>query len=92
VAAGGASADMVRQKILETIKRGIAENTARADLGDGERRMLEHMRLYVMETKVAESQLSDEEQATWEAMKSQYLSEQTKAREPRASESDAIVD
>lgn len=33
----------VRQQILDTIKRGIAENRGRSDLADGERRMLEHM-------------------------------------------------
>ena len=35
--------------------------------------MLEHMQLYVMETKVAETQLSDEERTMWEAMKTQYM-------------------
>ena len=39
-------------KILETIKKGITESRDRTDLADGERKMLEHMKLYVMETKV----------------------------------------
>ena len=40
---GGDASANVRQKILETIKRGIADNSDRTDLQDGERRMLEHM-------------------------------------------------
>ena len=63
----------VRAKILDTIKRGIADNRGRTDLQEGERKMLEHMQLYVMETKVAEADLSAEEAAIWESMKEQYL-------------------
>ena len=63
----------VRRKILETIKRGIADNQGRADLEEGEQKMLEHMQLYVMETKVAESQLSDDDQQMWEQMKTEYV-------------------
>ena len=63
----------MRRKILETIKRGIAANSDRTDLEEGERRMLEHMQLYVMETSVAESQLSDDEAEAWEQMKASYL-------------------
>lgn len=37
--------------------------------------MLEHMKLYVMETKVAETELSDEERLIWEEMKSEYISQ-----------------
>lgn len=68
----------VRSRILETIKRGIQENRERTDLADGERRMLEHMRLYVVETKMAETQLSAQELAIWEDMKQEYL-ERTRA-------------
>lgn len=39
----------------------------------GERKMLEHMKLYVMEMKVAEAELSPEERLIWEDMKSEYL-------------------
>ena len=71
--AGGGSADLVRAKILETMKKGIADSRSRNDLADGERRLLEHMKLYVMETKVAESHLSEEEALIWEDMKAEYL-------------------
>jgi len=39
----------------------------------GERKMLEHMKLYVMETKVAETELTPDERLIWEDMKSEYL-------------------
>ena len=71
--AGADASALVRRKILETIKRGIAANSDRTDLEEGERRMLEHMQLYVMETSVAESQLSDDEAEAWEQMKASYL-------------------
>ena len=71
--AGTDASALVRRKILETIKRGIAANSDRTDLEEGERRMLEHMQLYVMETSVAESQLSDDEAEAWEQMKASYL-------------------
>ena len=63
----------VRAKILDTIKRGIADNRGRTDLQEGERKMLEHMQLYVMETKVAETQLSAEERLLWDEMKEAYI-------------------
>ena len=40
---GEDASSRVRRKILDTIKRGIADNSGRTDLADGERRMLEHM-------------------------------------------------
>uniref|UniRef100_A0A7S2GRP7 Uncharacterized protein n=1 Tax=Haptolina brevifila TaxID=156173 RepID=A0A7S2GRP7_9EUKA len=76
------ASSMVRRKILETIKRGIQENRGRTDLGEGERRMLDHMQLYVMETKVAETQLSEEERRMWESMKKDYIN----AHHPSAEE------
>ena len=45
----------------------------RTDLADGDKKLLEHMQMYVMETKVAEADLSAEEAAIWESMKEQYL-------------------
>lgn len=63
----------VRARILETIKRGVANNQHRAaEMGAGERRLLEHMRLYVMETKLAEAELGETEKAIWEDMKRDY--------------------
>mmetsp|Transcript_31688 Transcript_31688/g.78967 ORF Transcript_31688/g.78967 Transcript_31688/m.78967 type:complete len:479 (-) Transcript_31688:206-1642(-) len=65
--------DMIRAKILDTIKKGIYDARERTDLADGERKMLEHMKLYVMETKVAETELTPDERLIWEDMKSEYL-------------------
>ena len=73
---------VVRQKILATMKRGIADKRGRKDLAEGELRMLEHMQLYVMETNVAESQLSDDDKTMWEAMKADYLLAQ-KTKQPQ---------
>ena len=73
---GGGGSDpqaMVRQRILDTIKKGIAQSASRTDLADGDKKLLEHMQMYVMETKVAEADLSAEEAAIWESMKEQYL-------------------
>ena len=50
---------LVRAKILETMKRGISESRTRTDLATGDKKMLEHMKMYVMETKLAEMDLSE---------------------------------
>ena len=47
VVEGEDASSRVRRKILERIKRGIADNAGRTDLAEGEQRMLEHMQLYV---------------------------------------------
>ena len=71
------------------MRRGIAENRGReGDLEEGDRRMLEHMQLYVMETSVAESELSDDEQTMWEAMKRDYLARQRPSDPPGAAAPD----
>ena len=75
---------MVRQRILDTIKKGIAQSASRTDLADGDKKLLEHMQMYVMETKVAEADLSAEEAAIWESMKEQYLKTAEERRAGRA--------
>lgn len=52
-------------------------------LSVGERKMLEHMKFYVMETKMAETELSVEERQIWEDMKREYLEMQMKGK-PRS--------
>jgi hypothetical protein len=63
---------MVQMKILETIKKGIDQSSRRA-LSEGERKMLDHMKTYLLEAKVAESNLNDQERKIWEEMKQEYL-------------------
>jgi len=73
-ASGTDNSALLRQTILDTIKRGIKNNEEkRADLGDGEQRMLEQMKVYLKETKSADTRLSDAELAIWESMKTDYL-------------------
>ena len=64
----------VRAKILETMKRGITKARDRSDLGEGEQKLLDHMKMYVMESKFAELDLTEEERAIWEELKSEYVS------------------
>jgi len=64
---------LVRSKILETMKRGINQARSRTDLAAGEKQLLEHMKMYVMETKFAEMNLSDDEREIWEEMKTEYV-------------------
>ena len=71
---------MVRQRILDTIKKGIAQSASRTDLADGDKKLLEHMQMYVMETKMAEMNLEEEEALIWERMKEQYLENTEKKR------------
>lgn len=73
---------LVRRRILETIRKGIEANKERSDLEPGEQQMMDHMKMYVMETKLAESQLSTRETELWEEMKRDYLS--SKPADPQA--------
>ena len=64
---------MVNAKILETMKRGIAQARDRTDLAAGELQMLEHMKMYVMETQNCEDRLDVDERQIWEQMKQEYM-------------------
>lgn len=72
--AGGSASERVRASILETMKRGINQARNRTDLAPGEKAMLEHMKMYVMETKLAEGNLSSDELQIWNDIKAEYES------------------
>jgi len=72
----------VQAKILETMKRGINEARTRTDLAPGDKKMLEHMKMYVMETKMAEMNLSEEERLIWEELKAEYVASNARDKAP----------
>lgn len=73
---------LVQAKILETMKRGINEARTRTDLAPGDKKMLEHMKMYVMETKMAEMNLSEEERLIWEELKAEYVASNARDKAP----------
>mmetsp|Transcript_9318 Transcript_9318/g.28212 ORF Transcript_9318/g.28212 Transcript_9318/m.28212 type:complete len:312 (-) Transcript_9318:488-1423(-) len=79
--ADGAASERVRATILETMKRGINQARNRTDLAPGEKAMLEHMKMYVMETKVAEGNLSSDELQIWNDIKAEYEKKSRRATE-----------
>jgi len=78
--AGGTSSERVRATIMETMKRGITQARDRTDLAPGEKAMLEHMKMYVMETKLAEGALSADELQIWNDIKADYKSKASSSR------------
>lgn len=65
---------------METMKRGITQARDRTDLAPGEKAMLEHMKMYVMETKLAEGALSADELQIWNDIKADYKSKASSSR------------
>eukprot|EP00967_Tisochrysis_lutea_P097223 scaffold142727_cov32-Tisochrysis_lutea.AAC.2 len=63
------------------MKRGINQARNRTDLAPGEKAMLEHMKMYVMETKVAEGNLSSDELQIWNDIKAEYEKKSRRATE-----------
>jgi hypothetical protein len=61
------------------MKRGINQARNRTDLAPGEKAMLEHMKMYVMETKLAEGNLSSDELQIWNDIKAEYESTSRRA-------------
>ena len=67
------SASTARQNLAsEVMRRGIAKASSRSDLEVGEQKLLQHMKMYVVESKMAELDLTDEELQVWEELKAEY--------------------
>ncbi len=79
--------EAVRAKILATMRRGIAKASSRSDLKVGEQKLLEHMKMYVVESKMAELDLTDEELQVWEKLKAEHTAAQRAAGEGSGGES-----